>query len=146
MDRRGAWSLTVRLALLAALLVSCPLAAQEALALHPGVTWVASGGAWQVGRARGHHRLIIIGGDPERTGPRMVIEWIEEDASHHLTIRARQVIHSIEAPWALSLPTFVASTSGTRATIPATNTRTGRQATWIVTLGPPGVYSVSPQR
>lgn len=122
------------------------LAAQEAQALHPAIKWVVTGGTWRAGSSHGYHRLIVQDGDTSRLSPRLVIQWIEEGSGHRLTVRHSQDVAAIEPVWLLGEPQLVPTAQGSRATIAATNRQTGRHAVWIVTVGGPGVYSVSPQR
>jgi hypothetical protein len=128
------------------LLLARPVAAQQATAVHPAIMWVVTGGAWHVGRSHGYQRLIVQDGDTSRLTPRLVIQWIEEGANHQLTLRHSQDVTAIEPVWLLGEPQLVPTRQGCRATIAATNRQTGTHAVWIVTVGGPGVYSVSPQR
>lgn len=127
-------------------LLACPLAAQEAQALHPAIKWVVTGGTWRAGRSSGYHRLIVQDGDTSRLTPRLIIQWIETEDDGRLTVRHSQDVTAIEPVWLLGEPQLVPTRQGCRATIAATNRQTGHHAVWIVTVGGPGVYSVSPQR
>ena len=123
------------------------VSAQDFHAVPPAVRHAVSGGSWRLGTVRGHHRLLVIGGDPGRDGPRLIIQWIEETAdSVRGYVRQTQPIHAVEAPWVLGVPHFVESANGTRATVTGTNPRNNCHATWIITIGPPGQYGVQPDR
>jgi len=133
----------------AALLAAAPgrARAQDWHVVPPAVTFVASGGSWQVGTNRGYHRLLVIGGDADRSGPRLVIQWIQETANPNRSyVRQTQPIHAIEAPWVLGQPQFVTGTNGIRATITGTNATNHCTGVWTITLGPPGQYGVQPDR
>lgn len=121
--------------------------AQDTLQIPPALTHVASGGAWQAGTSHGHYRLLVIGGDPDRSGPRLIIQWIEEGPHPFQTlIRESQPIQAIEAPWALGPPHFTGGPGGSRARIDGTNARTRCSASWTLTLGPPGQFAIQPVR
>ena len=122
--------------------------AQDFHAVPPAVMHAVSGGTWRMGSVRGHHRLLIIGGDPTRRGPRLIIQWIEETTDSNRTyVRQTQPIHAIDTPWILGVPQFVEGPNGSvRVTITGTNATTRCLGIWDVVLGPPGQYGVQPDR
>lgn len=122
--------------------------AQDFHAVPPAVMHAVSGGTWRLGPVRGHHRLLIIGGDPARRGPRLIIQWIEETADSSRTyVRQTQPIHAIAAPWILGVPQFVEGANGSvRVKLTGTNSTTHCIGIWDIVLGPPGQYGVQPDR
>ncbi len=137
----------MRLLLLAALLAARPLRAQDPPALDPAVTHVTTGGTWQDGSRHGHYRLIVVGSGWAPVTSRLLIQWMEEDpALHRFLVRDSRTVTVIADSWSLGPPQFVAGTRSVKATVAGTDPHTGHAATWSLTLGPPGQFSVSPLR
>ena len=110
------------------------------------VRFVTSGGHWDDHGALGHYRLVVMRG-------RFEIDWIEESAGGE---RLRESRHAavLGEPWVLDQPALAADrqTGGRadgaawRATVTGTDPATGRHVRWLITLGPPGRYGISPAR
>lgn len=145
----------LRRSLIVAALIAGPLRAQTVPAqaaeapppLDMNVAHVTTGGIWRSHGSHGHYRLIIYDRTWERLSSRLVIQWIEEDpARHRAFVRDTKLVAIIPDAWSLGAPIFVHHPRGVRATIPGTDPQNGHTATWIVSLGPPGQFSISPVR
>ena len=133
----------MRFVLLAALLAARPLCAQDTPAIDPSIAWVASGGTWQTAHAHGHYRLVILSPGSRATS-RLLIEWIDETGHRNTVLQSRPVT-VIADTWSLSQPQFLAGPR-VRATVAGKDLHTAHTATWILSLGPPGQFSISPVR
>ncbi len=127
---------------LAVVLAARPLVAQDPALLDPRVRFVVSGGAWRVGASHGYMRLIVLEPGAGRPGARLVIQWIERTDTG-MVVRDSRAVTAIGAPWQLGQPVFGRSTSWIRATVTGRDSVARRSATWTISLGPPGQYSVS---
>ena len=104
-----------------------------------------SGGHWESGPNHGRHRLVVIVGDTGRVTSRFLIEWIEEGPDRSL-VRESRTASVLGAPWVLDQPRFEPAARPVTATVAGNDPVTGRRARWTITLGPPGRFSISPQR
>jgi hypothetical protein len=134
--------------LLAMVLSAAPLVAQDPPpSLDPSVAFVTTGGAWTTASAHGHYRIVVLNAGWEHVSSRLMIQWVEESAEHRqLIVRDTRMASVIPESWSLGQPQFVPTRRGVKASISGTDTHSGHAATWTITLGPPGVFSVSPDR
>lgn len=133
------------------LLAAAPLAAQSPPELSPApsdtaVAFFVSGGTWETGHSHGYYRLLVTR-DAERHLPsRLLIEWIETTPGHAF-VRVFRVVSVITEPWQLRRPQFeVAPPRIVRARVAGFDEHSGLEESWQLTLGPPGLFSVSPVR
>jgi len=123
----------------------CRVTAQQPPELPASVAFVSSGGHWEDGAHHGYYRLGVLHAAPGTTGPRLLIEWIEEDGSH-LVVRESHGISVLGDPWVLTAPQITAGAHRTTATVSGSDPSSGRQAHWTISLGGPGRFGVSPVR
>jgi hypothetical protein len=144
-----------RVVLAVTLLAGAPLRAQTTAAhateapagLDVMVAHATTGGVWRSHGSHGHYRLVVYDATWDRTSSRLVIQWIEEDpVQHRLTVKDSRLVGIIPDTWSLSAPQFVQHPRGIRATVAGTDSHNGHTATWILALGPPGQFSISPVR
>ena len=119
-------------------------AAQEA-PLAPTVAYVVSGGHWENGPSHGHYRLVVVVSDTGRVTSRFLIEWIEETPGRSI-VRDSRTASVLGAPWVLDQPRFEPAARLVTASVAGSDPVTARRARWTITLGPPGRFSISPQR
>ncbi len=134
-------------------LAAAPLAAQSPPALRPApsdtaVAFYVSGGTWDTGHNHGYYRLLVARDGSQRLPCRLVIEWIETSPDSAAFVRVFRVVSVIGAPWQLRAPRFDPSPPPrvVRATVAGSDEHTGLEEQWVLTLGPPGLFSVSPVR
>jgi hypothetical protein len=89
---------------------------------------------------------LLVAREGERRLPsRLLIEWIETTPDGSF-VRVFTVVSVITEPWQLKEPQFqTPQPRAVRATVAGIDDH-GLEETWVVTLGPPGLFSVSPVR
>ena len=77
-----------------------------------------------------------------------MIEWIETSPDSAAFVRVFRRVAVINEPWELQEPRFDPTPPPrvVRATVAGSDERTGLEEHWVLTLGPPGLFSVSPVR
>lgn len=130
------------------LLGAAPLRAQTPAAQNrppdSTVAFSVTGGTWEAARSRGHFRLLVLK-DHKQLPCLLLIEWIEVGTSGAV-VRDTRLVSVITSPWRLERPEFVPDPRVVKATIKGRDEENGHESTWILTLGPPGLFAISPVR
>ncbi len=111
----------------------------------PNVAFATSGGEWRTADSHGHYRLLVLRDALHHLPCLLLIEWIEL-AGPGAAVVESHVVSVIGYPWRLEQPTFAPVSRTVQATVLGHDDHAGHQASWIITLGAPGIFSVSPVR
>lgn len=117
------------------------LRAQDSLPADTVVVHRTVGGSWRQGRSQGHYRLLVLRGARGQPS-KLVIQWVEVGAAP--IVRDTRIVNVITDPWRLDRPQFIHSIRYERALVVGRQGSGSQTATWVLTLGAPGIYSVSP--
>ena len=122
-----------------------PLSAQDMPSLDVRVSSVVTGGYWETQTQRGRYRAIVVSGGWEHVSSQLRIEWLLEDPDkQEIRVLRSTTIDSIP-DWVYSLgaPSFVYAGKTTQLRVDGTEPRELTNASWLITLGAPGQYSVA---